>query len=128
MERDAIKKELKFIFFRSVFLDIAAYLISVIFIGFTLPVAAGLLIGTFGMLLNLFLLNRSVYEVVRRGGNSARKKMLLWYFARMLAVSAITVTAMLWSIPCMIAALLPYFYPKLVYGGKTLFGKEEKTE
>ena len=69
MEKQAFIKELKIILIRSVFLNIAAYLISTIFIGFTLPAAAGLLIGTFGMSLNLFLINRSHYMVIRYGGN-----------------------------------------------------------
>ena len=128
MEKDDLKKELKYILIRSLFLNIAAYLISVIFIGFTLPIAAGLLIGTFGMLLNLFLLNKSLYNIVKMGGNKSAGKMFVWYIIRMSIASVIIAAAMLWCISCMIGAVIPYFYPKLVYGGKTLFRKEEKSE
>lgn len=128
MEKEDLKKELKYIFIRSLFLNIAAYLISVIFIGFTLPIAAGLLFGTFGMLFNLFLLNKSVYNIVKRGGNKNAGKMFVWYIIRMIISSVIIAFSMMWCIPCMIGAVIPYFYPKLVYGGKTLLRKEEKTE
>ncbi len=128
MEKEDFKKELKYILIRSLFFNIAAYLISVIFIGFTLPVAAGLLIGTFGMLLNLFLLNRSLYNIVKGRGNKSAGKMFIWYIIRMIIASVIIAASMLWCIPCMIGAVIPYFYPKLVYGGKTLFRKEEKSE
>lgn len=128
MEKHAFIKELKTILIRSVFLNIAVYLISAIFIGFTLSAAAGLLLGTFGMSLNLFLLNRSLYMVVRYGGNKNSTKMVAGYLIRMSIVSALTVVAMLWSTICMIMAVIPYFYPKLVYGGKTLLRKEEKAE
>ncbi len=128
MEKEDFKKELKYILIRSLFLNIAAYLISIIFIGFTLQIAAGLLIGTFGMLLNLFLLNRSLYNIVKRGGNKSSGKMFIWYIIRMTIASVIIAASMLWCIPCMIGVVIPYFYPKLVYGGKTLFRKEEKSE
>lgn len=128
MEKEAFIKELKIILIRTVFLNIAVYLISSVFVGFTLSVAAGLLIGTSGMLLNLFLLNRSLYDVVKRGGNKNSTKMVIWYIIRMSVVSLLTVIAMLWCTECMIAAVIPYFYPKLVYGEKTLLRKEEKAE
>lgn len=128
MEKEDLKKELKYIFIRSLFLNIAAYLISVIFIGFTLQMAAGLLFGSLGMLLNLFLINKSVYNIVKNGGNKSSGKMFAWYIVRMLISASIIAAAMIWSIPCMIGAVIPYIYPKLVYGGKTLLRKEEKTK
>lgn len=128
MEKEDLKKELKFVFFRSLFLDLSAYLISVIFIGFTLPIAAGLLAGTFGMLFNLFLLNKSVYNAVKSRGNKNGGKMFAWYIIRMSIASIIIAASMLWNIPCMIGAVIPYFFPKLVYGRRTLMRKEEKTE
>ncbi len=126
MEKKALIKELKTIFIRSTFFNIAAYLISVIFIGFTLPIAVGLLIGTFGMLLNLFLLNRSIYISVKFGGGN--KKMLAWYIIRLAIVSILIAIPMLWSTSCMIGAVIPYIYPQLVYGEKTLFRKGGKAE
>jgi hypothetical protein len=128
LETKAFIKELKSILIRTIFLNIAVYLISVIFIDFTLTVAIGLLIGTFGMSLNLFLLNKSLYSVIKFGGNKSSTKMIAGYLIRMSIVSALTVITMLYDATCMIAAVIPYFYPKLVYGVKTLLRKEEKAE
>lgn len=128
LEKEAFVKEFKMIFIKSIFLNIAAYLISVIFIGFTLPMAAGLLLGTSGMFFNLFLLNKSIYNIVKNGGYKGSKKMTAWYILRMAIISLILTVAMLWCTSCMIGSLIPFVYPKLVYGGKTLFRKEEKAE
>lgn len=126
MEKDELKKELKVILIRSVFLDIAAYLISTFFVGFTLQIAAGLFLGTAGMLLNLFLLNKSVYSAVRSGGAGGR--MFAGYMIRLSIVAVIFIVASFVSLKFTAAALIPYFYPKLIYAGKTLFRKEEKSE
>lgn len=126
LEKEVLKKEFKMIFIRSIFLNIAAYLISVIFIGFTFPIAVGLLFGTFGMFLNLFLLNKSIYNIVKSGGYKGSKKMAAWYIIRMAIISLILIMAMLWCTSCMIGSLIPFVYPKLVYGGKTLFKKGGK--
>ena len=125
LNKEDLITELKLILTRSVFLNIAAYLISIIFIGFTLPMAAGLFLGTFGMLLNLFLLNKSICDAVKMGGS---KKMVVWYIIRMTIVSLILVMTMMWCVSCMIGSLIPFVYPKLVYGGKTLFRKGGKAE
>ena len=110
MEKEDLKKELLFIFIRSLFLNLAAYLISVVFIGFTFSMAAGLLLGTSGMLFNLFLLNMF-------GG----------YIARMFIIMPLISVTMFFELSCTIGAVIPYFYPKLIYAGKTLFGKGGKT-
>lgn len=128
MEKEALIKEFKIILIRSTFLNIAAYLISVIFIGFTLPMAVGLLIGTFGMLLNLFLLNRFIRNAVKNGGKGSSKIMLGGYIVRMVIVAFCIALPMLWCTSCMIGAAIPYIYPNLVYGGKSLFRKGGKAE
>ncbi|MGN1481134.1 ATP synthase subunit I [Porcipelethomonas sp.] len=128
MEKEDLNKELKIIFVRSLFLNLSAYLISVVFIGFTLSIAIGLLMGTFGMLLNLFLLNKSVYRIVKSGGMKAGNKMFGGYIVRMIIVMMIIAVSMLISVRCMVGTVIPYFYPKLIYAGRTLFRKEEKAE
>ncbi|MGN1086363.1 MAG: hypothetical protein ACI4Q5_04940, partial [Porcipelethomonas sp.] len=65
MEKEQLIHEMKFVLIRALFLDISAYLISVFFIGFTLSMALGLVLGTAGMAVNLILLNRSVRNIVR---------------------------------------------------------------
>ena len=124
MEREALKKELLIIFVRAMFLDLAAYLVSVIFIGFTLSIAAGLLIGTSGMLLSLYLLNQSVYRIVKSGGNKAGNRMFTGYIARMIVMMVIIAGAMMISGKCALGTVIPYFYPKLIYAGKILKKKK----
>ena len=119
MEREALKKELLIIFVRAMFLDLAAYLVSVIFIGFTLSIATGLLIGTSGMLLNL-----SVYRIVKSGGNKAGNRMFTGYIARMIVMMVIIAGAMMISGKCALGTVIPYFYPKLIYAGKILKKKK----
>ena len=125
MEMEEFKTELRSILIRSVILDTAAYLISAIIIGFTLPIGIGLLCGTLVMLVNLYLLNRSVLNSVRTGGYRSNSKMFVWYALRMAVIVVLIVAARFWSIPCMVGACIPFLYPKLIYGSKTLFGKEE---
>ena len=120
MEKEDLKKELLFIFIRSLFLNLAAFLISVVFIGFTFSMAAGLLLGTSGMLFNLFLLNMSVNKIVKSGGIKSS-------IARMFIIMALISVTMFFELSCTIGAVIPYFYPKLIYAGKTLFGKGGKT-
>ena len=125
MENKDLEEVLKYIGVRSVFLNIAVYLVSVIFLGFTLPIAVGLVIGTLGMLINLFLLGRSVSGIIRSRGRKGNTKMFLGYLLRATVTVAIVATASFFGIPCMVGAALPVLYPRLVYGGRTLFRKEE---
>lgn len=126
LEREDLKKELLKIFIRSLFLNIAAYLISVGFIGFTLSMAAGLFLGTLGMILNLFLLNLSVYKIIKSGGLKSGSKMFGGYIVRMLMIMAIISLTMFFDLSCTVGAVIPYFYPKLIYTGKALFKKGGK--
>lgn len=126
LEREDLKKELLIIFIRSLFLNLAVYLISAGFIGFTLSMAAGLLLGTFGMILNLFLLNLSVYRIIKSGGIKSSGRMFGGYIVRMLMIMAIISVTMFFELSCTIGAVIPYFYPKLIYTGKALFKKGGK--
>lgn len=126
LEREDLKKELFIIFIRSLFLNLAAYLISACFIGFTLSMAAGLLLGTLGMIFNLFLLNMSVYRIVKSGGIKSGSKMFGGYIVRMFMIMAIISVTIFFDLPCTVGAVIPYFYPKLIYTGKALFKKGGK--
>jgi hypothetical protein len=123
-----LKDILKTVFLGSCVLNIASYLISVIFLGFTLPIAAGLVCGTLGVLTNLFLLGRSVNEIVNSKGRRGNTRMFLGYLVRAGIMVVIVSAASFVSIPCMIGAAVPLIYPKLIYGGKTLLGRRKKTE
>ncbi len=128
MEREQFIKELKYILKRSVFLDISIYLISVFFIGFTISMALGLLLGTFGLIVNFILLNRSVRSIVRDGGRSAQSRMFTGYIFRLVIIGCITAVAMYVPFVNIIGTLIPYFYLKLVYAGNIFLKKGEKTE
>lgn len=123
MEREQLIKELKFIFIRAVLLDISAYLISVFFIGFTVSMALGLMLGTFGLLVNFILLNRSVRNIVKSGGAKAQSKMLSGYMTRYAAVGVIVAIAAVLPFVSVIGTAIPYIYPQLIYAGKVFLKK-----
>ncbi len=128
MNKSDFNNELKFILLRSIFLDCAAYLISVFFIGFTVRMAVGLLLGTFGMTVNLYLLYRSVARIVNSGGSKAQSFMMKSYLFRLFVTGVIIVISMKLCFINTVGTVLPYFYPKLVYTGSTLFRKGGKSD
>lgn len=128
MEKEQLIHEMKFVLIRALFLDISAYLISVFFIGFTLSMALGLVLGTAGMAVNLILLNRSVRNIVRSGGRRAQSRMFSGYIVRLGVMGVIIASAMLIPFINTVGAVIPYFYPNLVYAGNVLLKKGEKTE
>lgn len=128
MEKEQLIHEMKFVLIRALFLDISAYLISVFFIGFTLSMALGLILGTAGMAVNLILLNRSVRNIVRSGGRRAQSRMFSGYIVRLGVMGVIITSAMLIPFINTAGAVIPYFYPNLVYAGNVLLKKGEKTE
>ena len=95
MEKEQLIHEMKFVLIRALFLDISAYLISVFFIGFTLSMALGLVLGTAGMAVNLILLNRSVRNIVRSGGRRAQSRMFSGYIVRLGVMGVFIASAML---------------------------------
>lgn len=128
MEKEQLIHEMKFVLIRALFLDISAYLISVFFIGFTLSMVLGLVLGTAGMAVNLILLNRSVRNIVRSGGRRAQSRMFSGYIVRLGVMGVIIASAMLIPFINTAGAVIPYFYPNLVYAGNVLLKKGEKTE
>lgn len=127
LEREQFKKELKHIHIRCVFLNISAYLISVFFIGFTIPMAVGLLMGTAGMTVNLILLNKSIRNIVKSGGCKAQSRMFGGYIIRLSVVGAVVVSAMLLPFVNTAGSIIPFFYPQLVFAGNVILRKGEKT-
>ena len=128
MEKEQLIAELKFILIRAVFLDISAYLISVIFLGFTVSMATGLILGTFGLLVNFILLNRSVRSIVKSGGIKAQQRMLSGYMTRYAVVGVIVAIAAVLPFVSIIGTVIPYIYPQLVYAGKYSGRKGIKNE
>lgn len=127
MEEKQLISEMKFILIRAVFLDISAYLISVFFIGFTVSMALGLVLGTSGMAVNLILLNRSMRNIIKGGGRKAQSKAFAGYLVRLGITGVLTAFAMIVPFINIWGAVIPYFYPRLVYAGNVILKKGEKT-
>lgn len=129
MEREDLKKEIRFILIRSFFLDTAVFIISVMITGRVFYSAAGLAAGTLGMIINLILLNRSVYRIVRYGnGSGASKKMFAGYIIRLMLTGFIIALAMVTKVASVVCTVIPYFYPKLIYTAGAFFRKEKKVK
>lgn len=128
MEKKQLFYELKYLLTRALFLNISAYLISAFFIGFTLSMALGLVLGTFGLTVNLILLNGSVKNIVKDGGSKAQSRMLTGYVLRLGITSVIIAAAMMIPFINTAGAVIPYFYPNIVFAGKAFLKKGDKTE
>lgn len=126
LEKEQFIQEIKFFLIRSLFLNISAYLISVFFIGFTFSMIVGLVMGTVGMIVNLILLNKSVRSIVNGGGYNAQSRMFTGYLIRLAITGAVVVVAMFVPFANVAGAVIPYFYPKLVYAGIVSWKKGEK--
>ena len=127
MPSDSPAREIRALMKRAVFLDIAAYLISVMFLGVTLSFALGLLLGTAVLLISLLLLRISVLrmeEDARRYGTSSQRRHLLFYAAR-LGVFALGFGAalLLRGRISPVAAVIPMLYPRIVYTAGALFSR-----
>ncbi len=127
MNKEQLIHEIKFFLIRALFFNISAYLISVFFIGFTLPMALGLILGTFGITLNLILLNRSVRNIINGGGYKAQSKMFSSYVIRLGIIGVIITVSFFIPFINTVGTIIPYFYTKFVYAGISL-RKGEKTK
>ena len=119
MPSDTLRKELRMLLIRCIFLNIAAYLISVPVIGFTLSFGTGLLLGTAGLSGSLLLLQISVKQMAedaKRSGAANQRRFALIYCLRLLVFAAAFGLALYlrkWISP--VAAAIPFFYPRLIY-------------
>ena len=130
MPKDHLRQEILDIFKRAVFLDIAAYLISVIVLGATLSFALGLLLGTAVLLATLFLLKISVERMAadaKRSGVTSQRRYLLFYAMR-LGVFAVTFGAavILRKYVSPVAVAVPMLYPRLIYTLGAVFQRTGK--
>lgn len=130
MPKDHLRQEILDIFKRAVFLDIAAYLISVIVLGATLSFALGLLLGTAVLLVTLFLLKISVERMAadaKRSGVTSQRRYLLFYAMR-LGVFAVAFGAavILRKYVSPVAVAVPMLYPRLIYTLGAVFQRTGK--
>ena len=125
MPKDILRQEIRSILTRAVFLDIAAYLISVIVCGITLSFALGLLLGTAVLLATLCLLKISVERMAadaKRSGVTSQRRYLLYYAMRLGVFAAAFGTAViLRKYISPVAVVIPMLYPRLIYTAGALF-------
>ena len=115
---------------RAVFLNIAAYLVSVTVLGVTLRFALGLLLGTAVLFCTLLLLRLSVLRMeddARRFGVTSQRRYLLFYALRLLVFAAAFALALVFRKRISPAAVvLPMLYPRLIYTAGALFSRSGK--
>ncbi|CDD53074.1 aTP synthase I chain [Ruminococcus sp. CAG:379] len=123
MQKDALLHELRVIGIRTVFLNIAVYLISGLVQGFTLSFALGLLLGTALLFVYLLLLSRSVARSVAQPGGRPQVQMVSGYLLRLVLIGAVFLLAMQVSWINAFAAMIPLVYPRLIYVGHACLHK-----
>ena len=123
MQKDALLHELRVIGIRTVFLNIAVYLISGLVQGFTLSFALGLLLGTALLFVYLLLLSRSVARSVAQPGGRPQVQMVSGYLLRLVLIGAVFLLAMQVSWIIAFAAMIPLVYPRLIYVGHACLHK-----
>ena len=118
---------------RAVFLNIAAYLISIIVIGVTMRFAFGLLLGTAVLFCTLVLLRLSVLRMeddAKRFGMTSQRRYLLFYALRLFVFAAAFTAALLFrSRISPVAVVVPMLYPRLIYTAGSLLsgtGKDSR--
>lgn len=127
MPSDVLRQEIRSLAKRALFLDLAAYLVSVPVIGATLSFALGLVLGTAVLIVSLVLLKISVTrmaEDAKRSGVTSQRRYLLFYALR-LAVFGIAFGAavVLRQRIHPVAVVLPMLYPRLIYTTGALFSR-----
>ncbi len=126
MDRE-IKNEILMLVPFAVFFDFIVYIVSAAFVGFTLRMALGLLLGTLVLFANLYLLGTFSGNAVRRylAGRSeknAKAHMLSGYLLRYLIIAAAFVLSFRFkSCLSVFGVAIPLFYPKLIYFIKGIF-------
>ena len=121
MQKEALLHELRVIGIRSVFLNLAAYLISVAVQGFTLSFAVGLLLGTLLLFADLLLLSRSVSRSVEHAGARPEMRMVSGYLLRLIGAVFLGATRISWINAA--ATVIPLIYPRLIYVGHACLHK-----
>ena len=125
MPEDSLRQELRMLMTRAAFLDLAAYLLSIPFLGVTASFALGLLLGTAVLLCSLLLLSVSVRktaEDAKRFGTASQRRHQLFYALRLTVFAAGFGTAIvLRAYISPLGTALPMLYPRLIYTAGALF-------
>lgn len=127
MEKAAFIAELKMLGIRAMLLNLAAYLISTFFFGFTLRFALGLMLGTAVMIVNLLILQKGISRIAYDAKRDEKANIALhtrYYLYRLGVFAAAFSFALLLPEFCSpIAAAIPVFYPKLIYTMQGFFSR-----
>ena len=119
MPNGAFRQEIAMLMRRGFFLSLAAYCISIPFLGLTLRFALGLLLGTGVLLGSLWLLQISITRMAgeaKRSGTANQRRYLLFYALR-LALFALGFGAalLLRQHISPVAVCIPMLYPRIIY-------------
>ena len=117
MEEKMLRTELAHIGKWSVILDALAYSISIPFLGFRLPFAMGLLLGTVTMLGSMWLLSRTVLRIAEQAKETGThdRRYLKSYLLRMLMIGAAFVIAYRYRPIAALGVAIPMLYPRVIY-------------
>lgn len=109
---EELRSELRFAAVCTIVIDVLIWGVSVLCIGPGLPVPLGLLLGSAGMYANLLLLRRSVQNAVYHG----RTNTIGGYLLRLAIASAVIGAGLKLPQVSALTAVLPFLYPKLIFG------------
>ncbi|HAG14867.1 MAG TPA: hypothetical protein DCG49_13555 [Ruminococcus sp.] len=127
MPSELLRQELSMLLKRTVWLNIAAYLISVPFLGATVSFAIGLLLGSVVLFVTLLLLQFSVRRMAddaKRSGVTSQKRYLLFYALRLLVFAAAFAAALLLrTFISPLGTVIPMLYPRLIYTFGAVFSR-----
>ena len=121
---EELRHELRFAAVCTLVLDLLLWCVSMLCIGFRLSVPLGLLLGSAGMYANLLLLRRTVQNAVYHG----KRNTLGSYLLRLLIASAVIVVAMKVEQVSVFAAVIPFLYPKLIFGWLSVHVPKKKSD
>ena len=119
MSSEALRAELRMLLVRSLLLDLAAYLVSTLWLGVTASFALGLLLGTallFGTLLILHVSIVKMADDAKKYGVTSQKRHVLFYGLRLLLFAAGFGTALVFrAYISPVGTAIPMLYPRLIY-------------
>ncbi len=117
METELLRKDWLHMAKWAIILDVAAYGISVMLCGFTLPFALGLMLGTIAMLTSMWLLSRTVLKIAERAKETGthNRRYLASYVLRMAILGIAFVIAYRYRPIAALGAAIPMLYPRIIY-------------
>ncbi|MDE6708666.1 MAG: hypothetical protein K2K06_11610 [Oscillospiraceae bacterium] len=107
-----LHRELHFAMICTVMLDVIIWVISLFLVKFQIAVILGLILGSVGMIVNLFLLRKSILNAVYFG----KTKDFVGYLLRCLIASVMIAISLIFSCVNTVTTVLPFLYPKIIFG------------